>query len=133
MAASLGCVARRIVARLRGLAAEPPLPWASHGAIAQLGERLDRTQEVAGSSPASSTRRTPAIAGVLSFERSVRLLSITAFRRFWPGLWPDLSGIRPDSAGIPDCAGPFPGRPVRELGGGFRGARLALATAQQEV
>jgi hypothetical protein len=28
----------------------PPL-----GAIAQLGERLDRTQEVAGSSPASST------------------------------------------------------------------------------
>jgi hypothetical protein len=25
------------------------------GAIAQLGERLDRTQEVAGSSPASST------------------------------------------------------------------------------
>src|SRR5690349_12551606 len=26
-----------------------------HGAIAQLGERLDRTQEVAGSSPASST------------------------------------------------------------------------------
>jgi hypothetical protein len=29
----------------------PPPP----GAIAQLGERLDRTQEVAGSSPASST------------------------------------------------------------------------------
>ena len=27
----------------------------THGAIAQLGERLDRTQEVAGSSPASST------------------------------------------------------------------------------
>jgi hypothetical protein len=32
----------------------PPL-----GAIAQLGERLDRTQEVAGSSPASSTRKAP--------------------------------------------------------------------------
>ena len=32
----------------------------SHGAIAQLGERLDRTQEVAGSSPASSTSRSPA-------------------------------------------------------------------------
>src|SRR2546427_2176759 len=31
-----------------------PLPAASSGAIAQLGERLDRTQEVAGSSPASS-------------------------------------------------------------------------------
>jgi hypothetical protein len=30
-------------------------------------DRLDRTQEVAGSSPASSTRRTPATAGVLSF------------------------------------------------------------------
>ena len=27
----------------------------SHGAIAQMGERLDRTQEVAGSIPASST------------------------------------------------------------------------------
>ena len=91
-----------------------PLPWSSHGAIAQLGERLDRTQEVVGSSPTSSIRRTPAIAGVLSFERSVRLLSITAFRRLWSGLWPDLSGIRPDSAGIPDCAGPFPGRPFRD-------------------
>jgi hypothetical protein len=34
--------------------ARAPLPWSSHGAIAQLGERLDRTQEVAGSSPASS-------------------------------------------------------------------------------
>ena len=31
------------------------LSSASHGAVAQLGERLDRTQEVAGSSPASST------------------------------------------------------------------------------
>jgi hypothetical protein len=30
-----------------------------HGAIAQLGERLDRTQEVAGSSPASSIPRKP--------------------------------------------------------------------------
>jgi hypothetical protein len=29
------------------------------GAIAQLGERLDRTQEVAGSSPASSTIKGP--------------------------------------------------------------------------
>ena len=30
-----------------------------HGAIAQLEERLDRTQEVAGSSPASSTAEKP--------------------------------------------------------------------------
>ncbi len=36
-----------------------PLQSASRGAIAQLGERLDRTQEVAGSSPASSIRNTP--------------------------------------------------------------------------
>src|SRR5947207_9301938 len=35
------------------------------GAIAQLGERLDRTQEVAGSSPASSTKKRPANAGLL--------------------------------------------------------------------
>src|SRR3954449_6165307 len=34
----------------------PPLPWSGHGAIAQLGERLDRTQEVVGSSPTSSMR-----------------------------------------------------------------------------
>src|SRR6266508_375269 len=33
------------------------LHFADRGAIAQLGERLDRTQEVAGSSPASSIRR----------------------------------------------------------------------------
>ena len=32
------------------------LHFDSHGAIAQLGERLDRTQEVAGSSPASSMK-----------------------------------------------------------------------------
>src|SRR6266487_3967067 len=36
-----------------------PLPAASSGAIAQLGERLDRTQEVAGSSPASSISKGP--------------------------------------------------------------------------
>src|SRR5215208_3949882 len=36
-------------------AAAAPLPWTRDGAIAQLGERLDRTQEAAGSSPASST------------------------------------------------------------------------------
>ena len=38
------------------------------GAIAQLGERLDRTQEVGGSSPPSSIEGdAPATAGVLSF------------------------------------------------------------------
>ena len=37
------------------------------GAIAQLGERLDRTQEVAGSSPASSTARA-GCAGSRSFR-----------------------------------------------------------------
>jgi hypothetical protein len=36
------------------------LHFARLGAIAQLGERLDRTQEVAGSSPASSTKKRPA-------------------------------------------------------------------------
>ena len=40
----------------------------SLGAIAQLGERLDRTQEVGGSSPPSSIPRTPAAAGVLLFR-----------------------------------------------------------------
>jgi hypothetical protein len=39
---------------------------ARRGAIAQLGERLDRTQEVAGSSPASSTPRKPCWRGVCS-------------------------------------------------------------------
>src|SRR5918997_3758553 len=45
-----------------------PLPWSSHGAIAQLGERLDRTQEAAGSSPASSITEE----GVESSDRGVR-------------------------------------------------------------
>src|SRR4051812_34042358 len=36
------------------------LHWRDRGAIAQLGERLDRTQEVAGSSPASSISKSPA-------------------------------------------------------------------------
>src|SRR3954451_3232490 len=38
-----------------------PRQAAAPGAIAQLGERLDRTQEVAGSSPASSISESPAI------------------------------------------------------------------------
>src|SRR5437764_4369627 len=37
-----------------------------HGAIAQLGERLDRTQEVGGSSPPSSINEAPATAGVFA-------------------------------------------------------------------
>ena len=41
------------------------------GAIAQLGERLDRTQEVGGSSPPSSIRGTPAAAGVLPFRARI--------------------------------------------------------------
>src|SRR6266576_1648469 len=39
------------------------LDFGPRGAIAQLGERLDRTQEVAGSSPASSIVQRPATAG----------------------------------------------------------------------
>jgi hypothetical protein len=42
------------------------LHFADRGAIAQLGERLDRTQEVAGSSPASSIK-TPARQRFYSF------------------------------------------------------------------
>ena len=52
-------------ATLRGPMRPHPSPGAHHGAIAQLGERLDRTQEVAGSSPASSTPKDPANRGVL--------------------------------------------------------------------
>jgi hypothetical protein len=40
----------------------------AHGAIAQLGERLDRTQEVAGSSPASSIDGTPHYCWVSVFK-----------------------------------------------------------------
>src|SRR4051794_10488565 len=40
-------------------------PRAPLGAIAQLGERLDRTQEVGGSSPPSSTREKPCISSAL--------------------------------------------------------------------
>ena len=39
------------------------------GAIAQLGERLDRTQEVAGSSPASSMTKRPPFPGLLLVMR----------------------------------------------------------------
>ena len=41
------------------------------GAIAQLGERLDRTQEVGGSSPPSSIARNPRVAGSGLFWRVV--------------------------------------------------------------
>src|SRR3954465_4494084 len=47
------------------------------GAIAQLGERLDRTQEVAGSSPASSTSTEPPAdgGGLLQFGGTMKRLS----------------------------------------------------------
>ena len=48
-----------------------PVATAALGAIAQLGERLDRTQEVGGSSPPSSTylpHGSPAAAGDSSFR-----------------------------------------------------------------
>ena len=56
-----------------------PWPWAIY-APCHIGRRWSSPsptrhgmQEVAGSSPASSTRRTPAMVGVSSFEESVRL------------------------------------------------------------
>jgi hypothetical protein len=58
------------------------------GAIAQLGERLHGMQEVAGSSPASSTRRTPANVGVSSLEGSEYWMRITAILRFGPVFGP---------------------------------------------
>ena len=56
----------RLSLLLRRLWDDPP----SHarGAIAQLEERLDRTQEVAGSSPASSMSRSPCTSGVPAFH-----------------------------------------------------------------
>jgi hypothetical protein len=39
--------------------------WSSFGQVAAEGEVVDRTQEVAGSSPASSTSKRPAYAGLL--------------------------------------------------------------------
>src|SRR5918992_5403372 len=49
-----------------GVSFHAPATMGEPGAIAQLGERLDRTQEVAGSSPASSIRRRPCIRTALS-------------------------------------------------------------------
>src|SRR3954468_23957877 len=40
----------------RSFTTQVTFPACARGAIAQLGERLDRTQEVGGSSPPSSTR-----------------------------------------------------------------------------
>src|SRR4051812_48513297 len=47
-------------ASTRFVSTKRKLHFADRGAIAQLGERLDRTQEVAGSSPASSIQKLPA-------------------------------------------------------------------------
>src|SRR3954447_24521812 len=47
------------------------------GAIAQLGERLDRTQEVGGSSPPSSIPETPAVEPKIGFAALGRRLGQT--------------------------------------------------------
>ncbi len=44
----------------------------ANGAIAQLGERLDRTQEVGGSSPPSSTEEPPASGRFFGFSRGAQ-------------------------------------------------------------
>jgi hypothetical protein len=49
----------------------PPLDCEPRGAIAQLGERLDRTQEVAGSSPASSMKKKALHEGLFRSASSV--------------------------------------------------------------
>src|SRR5262249_18416679 len=59
-----------------------PLQIDTSGAIAQLAERLDRTQEVAGSNPASSTGGRPWIVGSSAFRRS------TGIRRHRPPFEP---------------------------------------------
>ncbi len=53
-----GGQARRVRCEIETGEPRPGLHFVSPGAIAQLGERLDRTQEVAGSSPASSIAQT---------------------------------------------------------------------------
>src|SRR5438105_1244873 len=57
-----------------------------HGAIAQLGERLDRTQEVAGSSPASSIGRRwkSATSGARERRALVRRSALATFRQLAP-------------------------------------------------
>jgi hypothetical protein len=56
-------------------------------------ERLDRTQEAAGSSPASSTRRTPAV------ERFSRF-RVAENTRVAANLWPDLRPDRTIEVGV---------------------------------
>ena len=52
------------------------------GAIAQLGERLDRTQEVGGSSPPSSTHKRPAHAGLLFSKEQTKSCESAAWSSF---------------------------------------------------
>jgi hypothetical protein len=57
----------RLFLLLRRVWDDPPNP--ARGAIAQLEERLDRTQEVAGSSPASSITQQSLHIGDFSIRR----------------------------------------------------------------
>jgi hypothetical protein len=50
------------------------------GAIAQLAERLDRTQEVGGSNPPSSTLEAPAHGGLPLFAQAIHGLDISGTR-----------------------------------------------------
>ncbi len=49
------------VARVGDFRYPKPLYGAGHGAVAQLGERLNGIQEVGGSTPLSSTRAFPRV------------------------------------------------------------------------
>ena len=110
------------------------LQWPPYrpGAIAQLGERLHGMQEVGGSSPASSTRRTPANVGVSSLEGSGCRMRI-AILRFWPGLWPDLGSGDPIQPGLRPRRAAVLERLIGRLRSPRRGARLASSAADEEV
>jgi hypothetical protein len=85
-------IPKPIRCKLRPLPAAPQTLFscktATYGAIAQLAERLDRTQEVGGSNPPSSTHRHPLQTGRLRSpggNLNHRLLS-PAFRELVPGM-----------------------------------------------
>jgi hypothetical protein len=59
----------------------------ARGTIAQLGERLDRTQEVAGSSPASSTVGGPLLERVPPFRGTPGVSSRPPLEAIWKRMY----------------------------------------------
>jgi hypothetical protein len=122
-----------VVMRWGGRRPGPPHRSAAAGRRLRRSERCHRTQEVVGSSPTSSARRTPAHAWVLCLSGVGAACESLCSAPFGPVFGPISSRNDPTCAGIPAQSLAGLGAPARALRRPRRDRRLNVVAADQEL